>query len=524
MTNSITLPCPSVVRSRYFTLRFGKWLGRFLFNRRMVWLLAIVASLVVLFYQYENWNGARELQAARAHMIARTGTDDFRTLLPAVVPEEENFFAIPVIKSWLVPDKTVPGILNRQFPGDRLLPEKYDAPSVVKTAGRSVLDLAAWEQKRLKAGKPLPAGQSAASVLCNEIGDGHGIIPQLIAGLDRPKSQMIPCLRASIEASGGDFLRAQIPVTHGLLDTMNALGLHLRAAALSGDAAKTRDIAGVMLRLSDAFNEPQIVFQLIARGVSQVTLDALNEGLGCRSLTDSDFRRIQEWLGTVDDVAQTRTMFCCEILKSEPAFAAFRSQLREKGPDKSWLARIRDGDDFGAVQFDLAFRYGPSGWYDTNRASFIESALLYSGGPGDEGWRAGLQGAETVGRNMSAAAMLYSNGKFGVLNPRRCLGIRAIPNMSSVWSRVAHTLFHRRCAILTCALRRHRLAHGSFPASLTDIAPAFLPAPQTDPAKAGAPMGYRPTEDGFLLWSAGDDRNDDGGDPDKDWLWIHRFL
>ena len=42
-----------------------------------------------------------------------------------------------------------------------------------------------------------------------------------------------------------------------------------------------------------------------------------------------------------------------------------------------------------------------------------------------------------------------------------------------------------------------------------------------DPAKSGALLNYRRTERGFLLWSVGDDRVDDGGDAAKDWIWRH---
>jgi hypothetical protein len=34
-------------------------------------------------------------------------------------------------------------------------------------------------------------------------------------------------------------------------------------------------------------------------------------------------------------------------------------------------------------------------------------------------------------------------------------------------------------------------------------------------------MNYRLTEKGFLLWSVGMDRVDDGGDAEKDWIWRH---
>ena len=57
--------------------------------------------------------------------------------------------------------------------------------------------------------------------------------------------------------------------------------------------------------------------------------------------------------------------------------------------------------------------------------------------------------------------------------------------------------------------------------SLTALDPAILATPPADPAKADSAIHYRRTESGFLLWSVGDDRKDDGGTPDKDWLWRH---
>jgi hypothetical protein len=279
-----------------------------------------------------------------------------------------------------------------------------------------------------------------------------------------------------------------------------------------------------MLRLGDAFNDPIIVGHLVLMALHQVTLDALNEGLGCRNLSDNDFQRIQEWLATINEVTRVETMFRCELLQTEPAFETFRKQVQESREDTSWIDRIAGNENFGSVMFSFAMRHGPSGWYDTNRACYIENALLHCGGTGDEGWRAGVKGAETVAKGAAATATLYSNGKFMLPNPRRALAMCGIPALSNIWHKAAQNLFKRRCAILTCALRRYRLAHGAFPASLADLDGPLLPSPQTDPAKAGSPMGYKLTEKGFLLWSVGDDRNDDGGETGKDWLWSHEVM
>jgi hypothetical protein len=41
----------------------------------------------------------------------------------------------------------------------------------------------------------------------------------------------------------------------------------------------------------------------------------------------------------------------------------------------------------------------------------------------------------------------------------------------------------------------------------------------TDPARPATPLGYRLETNGYLLWSAGPDAQDNGGAKDKDWLW-----
>lgn len=515
---------PSSARSRFFTVRFFKGCFRFLFSRRMVWLGAILISLAVLLYQYENWNGARELRDARARMIARAGTEDYRTLLPPVVPEEDNFFAIPVIKSWRVPtdNKDVAGGYTHQFPGADMLPDKYDAPRMKETPGRWVLNLAAWEQKRAKSGKPVPAGKTAVSVISDEIGDSRGVLPQLIAGLDRRASQVIPSRRSCLEAANGNLLRCGIPSFSNLFSTQLALALHLRAAALTGDAGKTRDVAGVMLRLGDAFNDPLIVSNLCSMAVHNVTLEALNEALACRTLTDGDLEKITAWLTTTNDVAQVESMFRHSMLTMDSGFEMLKADhIDRKRTIDSWLTGSRVSKGFGEWQFVTALTFGPSGWLDTNHAGFLENALLHCGETGEEGWRSAKAGIEKVGRHLGRSTVLFAKGNFAILNPRRILGAMATPPLSNLWGSAVQNLFHRRCALLTCALRRHQLAHGAFPATLAGLDAALLPSPQTDPAKAGAPMGYQLTEKGFLLWSAGDDRNDDGGHADKDWLWYH---
>jgi hypothetical protein len=68
-------------------------------------------------------------------------------------------------------------------------------------------------------------------------------------------------------------------------------------------------------------------------------------------------------------------------------------------------------------------------------------------------------------------------------------------------------------AALACALERHRLAHGEFPATLAELTPQFVAKLPND-IITGEPLKYRRTADGgFVVYSVGFNRVDDGGRP-----------
>jgi len=69
------------------------------------------------------------------------------------------------------------------------------------------------------------------------------------------------------------------------------------------------------------------------------------------------------------------------------------------------------------------------------------------------------------------------------------------------------------------ALTRFKLAKGAYPKDLAAVVPTYLDKLPTD-ALSGNPYGYRLEADGnFLLWSVGEDLNDDGGEGDPNRRW-----
>jgi hypothetical protein len=88
----------------------------------------------------------------------------------------------------------------------------------------------------------------------------------------------------------------------------------------------------------------------------------------------------------------------------------------------------------------------------------------------------------------------------------------------------------RRIVITAIALKRYQLQHGTWPADLKALVPAFISEIPRDPVD-GLPLRYRTNADGtFTLYSIGDDGIDNGGDPwpsgsslhwlrGHDWVW-----
>ena len=79
----------------------------------------------------------------------------------------------------------------------------------------------------------------------------------------------------------------------------------------------------------------------------------------------------------------------------------------------------------------------------------------------------------------------------------------------------------RRLLVTAIALQRYHLTHGSYPDSLKTLVPDFIAAVPMD-LMDGKPLRYQQKLDGtFLLYSVGEDGEDNGGDPmnsSKSWL------
>lgn len=494
--------------SRLYSVRIARWLARLVWNRRTGWTLVCLASLLTLYYQWENRRSALELKAAHQRMVGRIGTDDWIAFAAPGVPDEENFFALPVVEQWLHRDGER---IRYIIPENAFLPAGFVKPEVIEkdSEHNSRIDFTSWAMARdLK-------GESPAAVMNRELGDGNGLLPKLAAGLARPFSAWKPAQREEFMAAGNNPYAAIQPHSNNVNETMRDLGLHLRVAAAAGDVEKTRSTALILLRLfpEAATSHHWMVGSLVSIAAHGLAFEAIQDAL-CHPVWDADgLRMLQLQLGKINDLEVMDRGMSMETLKGFGAGIYIRESCLKRG---SAIEDIQFGykdDSWGARATRLAYIYGPTGWHDANTAFFAETFLDMLGPREVTAWMSGRARGEALKQRRDEE---YRHLDW---NMRRKIGALALPNVGNLFDAAAEALFHRRCLIIACALEKHRMKHGVFPSSIEAVKDDLKPFPVNDPARPTQMPGYRLQPGGYLLWSVGPDAKDDGGAKDKDMLW-----
>lgn len=103
--------------------------------------------------------------------------------------------------------------------------------------------------------------------------------------------------------------------------------------------------------------------------------------------------------------------------------------------------------------------------------------------------------------------------------PKYCVFARSLATRQFELNYQVRMQAKLRVARTAFALLRHKAAFGNYPDTLAGLDAQFLDETLLDPY-TGQPLVYRPESGGFVLYSLGENRTDDGGqeskDPDKD--------
>jgi hypothetical protein len=495
---------------RLSVFRFARWLFRRRMVRRYLFCLACLATLLALFFAVENWRGARAWKKFRREWEAKGERFDTASVIPAGVPDDQNFAMTPLLAPLLDYDFRRPGrwrdtnavarvmgpVALTLYPGW----PKGGGPRPGSLWAARPADLKEWQNYlRELTNFPVPpqAGEAPADVLF-ALSKYDAELNELAAASRRPYS-VFP-----IHYDEG--YGAMLPHLAVLKRIAPVLHLRAKAALSAGKSDKALSDVLLILRLADSVkSEPLLISYLVRLAIIDIALEPVWEGIVQHRWNDGQLQALEGALKALDFVPDQ-----IRAIRGDRAFA--NAVLDRAAVNRSertrMLAQLGDPPDAGSGGDSGSLRlitWGPAGWVRQNQVAqgvyfqdVIEESFSATnraaersqrGGTLTEKWEKGL--SPPTPYNLLARALVPAFGNL----PQR-----------SLWSQTAVNL-----ARTACALERYRLVRGEYPASLDALVPQFLISVPPD-FYSGNSLKYRKADNHeFVLYSVGRNQTDDGG-------------
>lgn len=333
----------------------------------------------------------------------------------------------------------------------------------------------------------------------------------------------------------------------------------LAAAAMvdlqDGQAASAVQHVRAMLAITKGIrSESLLISQLVRIAVMQITINVTWELLQSATVSDADLKLLQDDFAALDFVGPLEHAFEMERATGSITIRHYREQggIFEMwgtpgAPASTNLAEV--------IQERAKKTFSPTELRKNSNELLWQSALSYE----DElrhlqGMTVLIEALRQAATNRASAAVisnatvqleatgLLAQGDeagdvFGGSDEVSLASIREMFSGSGRWSlkclnKVQLIEAQRSLVTTAIALKRYELHYGSMPRELSALVPAFLAEAPRDPVD-GKLLRYRFQEGGkWWLYSVGENRVDDGGDPaltnstsrpnlmkGRDWVW-----
>jgi hypothetical protein len=416
---------------------------------------------------------------------------------------------------------------------------------------------------------PVPAASAAAARVFSEIPQGNGNVPWTMAGVAPGKARVglrsetlllnsssqgrwedldamlgerrEPIQRALEFVRRGEFPQWAIRYSDGF----QALCPHLAQAKSTsltftsglitalhhGDPEAAADFAAAQVAIITGLSADQLLIsQLVAQAVAAIAFQPAWEGLQTRAWNEAQLARLQRgWEGPDFLQSLTRSLIMeramtvsyLQTLRASPGeFAQFVDSLSAGGTPTPPLAAPTSTGIAGLAETALHL-----GRHAVTRAGARVRALAWCWLWSFEDERRVLSEYQTL---IQESRSTRNGGPLQDLAPEippddeivSTLESRRYPVSSSAVaavrrsvSRTHRAIVLQRMMVTAIALHRYQLVRSGLPRNLDELTPAFLAVVQLDPMD-GKPLRYRPNADGsFLLYSIGENRVEEGGDP-----------
>jgi hypothetical protein len=508
--------------SRWVALRLFLWL--FHPRRLRVYLFSglCLITLAALFTLIENWRGYRAWEQMRRGYEAAGEPLTLEDLVPPKVPDDENFAMTP----FLAP-------LYDFEPGTQHWRDTNGFIRVRRLRGSSEdsgnrwmhghpTDITAWAEA-FDLSTPTHTVADSARAVMDGLSEFDAVIEELHRASQRPYARFNVAYEAEDPAG---ILLPHLSVLRALIEII-ALRASAQLALDEPDAA-VRDLQLGFYLIDALRREPWLVSYLVRCSAIERLVQPIWEGCAHQQWPEQQLATLQAaldqyslWPDWIQALRNERAISNDRIdrIRRNPTLLPHALFPLESGPENPWVA-------------NLLLRCIPRGWFYQEQVQYnrlFDRTLL---GPLDQADGYAAPDAIRAASAELNRALTHDRALQAVTRHRVMVGafIKGSWDLPSSHDTAARAHVSTDLATTACSLERHRLAHGDFPASLDDLAPAFLGEVPRDLIR-GQPLVYRRLEDqSFLLYSLGWDGVDNGGlpPPDRDaspdsssgdWVW-----
>lgn len=491
--------------------------------KRFLFGFACFVTLIALFYAEEDWRGKHDWEQFKREQEANGENFDWQSVVPAPVPDEENFAVKPIVASSyeyffdtggheVNPRNTnvvdrLTMISWRDNPWTNNPGSDSDKPGWPEAG---LTDLKPWQDFFRSTPPPhstwaqtnkssffptSPEAQSPADDVLLALSKYDAAIEELRQAARFPYSRFP--LTYDQDAPFGILL----PHLAALKSSEKTLMLRTLAELQNGQNEKAFEDTKLMLRLVDSLRtEPFLISHLVRLAMIQLIIQTVYEGLAEHKWSDEQLAVLETELGKLDFLSDYGV-----AIRGERGLDVRMIEFLRNAPNKTKAfsnlsSDIQAGPDPMLALLALA----PAGWFDRNEQNIC---AFYSK------WYLPVANLET--KTVSPASVQAAEKAFdlhgGHFTPKNILESVLLPNLSSAVKKFAYAQTSVDLARVAIALERYRLAHGEFPESLDVLAPKFIAELPHD-VIGGQPLHYRRTADGqFVLYSIGWNETDDGG-------------
>jgi hypothetical protein len=522
---------PSLWERSTFVRSF-RWLGSARGMSRVLIVLAWLVTIIGLWYGEENWRGRRAWNQYREATEARGESLDFATYIPKPVPDEQNFAATPLLKSFVLQRNI--GVLTNDFYA-RAADHVFET-NVMKYRGRRHLtDLVGWQLAFAALQDGELKGEQNFESDRTDLAARAAAAPAVLEGMKTDQPEFAE-LRA---ASTREFSRYPVnynlenpwsillPHLAGIKGLCQRLSLEASAELATGQTDPALADEKLMLFLTDSLKSEPFIISILVRALClQIAIQPVWEGLAEHRWNDAQLLELQGRFLSFDFLADVQ-----QPLRAERAGGVLMVDLvKKKG--FGFIDDLTDRPNewlFEKAALNLIGKVVPSGWFYREKLNY---GILF-----DEE----EQGVLDLGTKRISPSKVAANGSelnrevYGGLSTsvikailrHHVISAVLLQGLTNVPVKIAIAQTAANQAALACALERYRLAHGRFPDQLDALTPQFMSRLPND-VITGQPYKYRRAEDGqFILYSVGWNEKDDGGVPGKtlfdqsqgDWVW-----